>query len=163
MALKVSLKTPNTEESYLVMDPMHVNPISRRGKNYGFYDPVTGTNLTPDNLESEDLSSYINTYMSDGKTPKLHVIGRAIQSGLLYVSESDPPFPAVAMTGPLMSTHLLGGLCVVPGHGSLSGKWYEIFMTPSGISGTLYNPTSMVDLWSTVDQYQAIDGTYYPE
>lgn len=148
MALYVRLQTTNLEESKIVNSPINRTMFNNQKSRSVFYDPETGIRLTASSPVSKDISAYKTQYCSDGFTPKLINIGAAIQEGILTVDPtSTETFPAPAMGMPLLPTHLVGELCVIPGSGAgYAGNYYSIYMTASGISGELYSPSSRIKL-----------------
>lgn len=115
MALKVTL---NLEKGAFPTDASHrVFSGYMLSDNVSFYDDLTGVNLNNSNLESDDLTSFVGETMADGVTPILSRIGRAIQEGILSVSEGI--FPAAAAVNPILASHAMGDLTLVP---STTGK-----------------------------------------
>ena len=146
MALYVKLKEEYVNTALLTSQ---AGPIIGGKAPLLFYDPYTGTTLTAEDRTSGDLSSFIGETLDDGVTPKLVNIGAAIQQGILEIdSSSTDAFPVVAMAQPLFASHCGGALTIIPGEGALSGKYYEIFMTDSGISGREYIPSGRIPMFN---------------
>jgi hypothetical protein len=136
MALKVSLN-PNYSPKY--GKDLFNNTKPR------FYDHATGVLLTQESPESDDISAYVGVNDSYD-IPVLAAIGRAIQTGVLYVSENTPDFPPTLLAEPTAVQAVFGGIVIVPGTGTNDGEFYQVYVSGGVLTTVQYNTSGSVTI-----------------